>query len=136
MRARPIFEKFDQIIMFQIWLYTLPTLSNFFHSTDLIALIWPCMSGDSWLVDWSNSLRYFLLYLILYDVNFFVKTCTPVNLFVFFASTPCFFYQQRSFLTKSNRHIPLNNAKKLDNKKACKWNVKMLNETGESKHTK
>ena len=48
------------------------------------------MSGDSWLVDWSNLLRYFLLYPILYDVNFFVKTYTPVNLFVFFASTPCF----------------------------------------------
>ena len=46
-----IFENFDQTKMFQILLYILP---NLFDSTNLIKLIWLCISSNSCLVDWFN----------------------------------------------------------------------------------
>ena len=42
-------KKFDQAKMFQILLYT---LSNLFDSTNLIKLIWLCISGHLSIVDW------------------------------------------------------------------------------------
>ena len=49
-RTREIFKKFDQTNKrFQIFLYT---LLNLFDSTNLIKLIWLCISGDLTIVDW------------------------------------------------------------------------------------
>ena len=48
-RARQIFQKFDQAKMFQILLCT---LANLFDSKNLIKLIWPCISGDLSIDDW------------------------------------------------------------------------------------
>ena len=48
-RPRQIFKKFHQTKMFQILLYT---LSIFFYSTNLIKLIWPCISCHLSIVDW------------------------------------------------------------------------------------
>ena len=44
-----IFKKFDQTKMFQILLHT---LSNLLDSTNLIKLIWLCISNDLSIVDW------------------------------------------------------------------------------------
>ena len=57
-RTCQIFKKFDQTKMFQILLCI---LSNFFDSTDLIKLIWPCMSDHLSIVDWFKKLSYPLL---------------------------------------------------------------------------
>ena len=46
-RTCNIFEKFDQTKMFQTLF-----LSNLFDSTNLIKLIWPCISSDLSIVDW------------------------------------------------------------------------------------
>ena len=48
-RTHQIFKKFDQAKIFLILLYT---LSNLFTLTNLIKLIWPCISGDISIVDW------------------------------------------------------------------------------------
>ena len=76
-----IFKKIDQTKMFQMLLYT---LSNLFNSTNLIKLIWPCVSNNFSIVDLLNQLRYFIflkdLYLNLLGVNSFVQTCISVNL--------------------------------------------------------
>ena len=61
-RICQIFKKFDQTKMSQILLYA---LSSLYDSTNLIKLIW---------------LRIFLKTLL---VNFFVKTCISVNLFLY-----------------------------------------------------
>ena len=50
-RACQIFKKFDQTKMFHILLHTLSIL---FDSTNLIKLIWPCISGHLSIVDWPS----------------------------------------------------------------------------------
>ena len=52
-RALQIFKKFDQTKMFQILLHTLP---NFSDSTNLIKLIWPCISSHLSIVHWFKKL--------------------------------------------------------------------------------
>ena len=47
--TRQLFKIFDQGKVFQMFLYT---LSNWFDLTNLIKLIWPCISGDLSIVDW------------------------------------------------------------------------------------
>ena len=84
-RTRQIFKKFDQTKNFQILLYT---LSNLFDSTNIIKLIWPCISGDILLFIGLNNCVTFVFFLKTLLVNFLVKTCISVNLFVFFALSP------------------------------------------------
>ena len=74
-RTHQIFKKFDQTKMFQILLYTLLKLLD---STNLIDLIWPCITGDLSIVDWFKQLS-------------FLKVLS------FFVSSPVIFFQ-KSFL--------------------------------------
>ena len=69
-RTHQIFKKFDQTKIFQILLYT---LSNLFDSTNLIKLIWPCISDDLWIVDWFN--------VVLYHYFIFQKASTSIIFF-------------------------------------------------------
>ena len=55
-RTCQILKQFDQVKMFQILLYT---LSNLFDWTNLIKLVWPCISSDISIVDWFKWLCYF-----------------------------------------------------------------------------
>ena len=84
---------------------------SLFDSTNLIKLIWLCISDDSWLVDWFKSfsvvddwfnlLHYLLflkyLYLILLNVKSFVRTCIRANLLYFLHHSQLFFFQKQYF---------------------------------------
>ena len=93
-----VFQKFDQTKMFQI---LMGTLSNLFDSTNLITLIWPCITGDLSIVDWFNWLSYFISlkdwYLIFQDVKSFVKTCISVNFFSFLCHHLLLFFKKQCF---------------------------------------
>ena len=85
-RTRQIFKKFDQTKNFQILLYT---LSNLFDSTNIIKLIWPCISGDILLFIGLNNCVTFVFFLKTLLVNLFVKTFYFSQSFCLFCVTPC-----------------------------------------------
>ena len=93
-RTRQIFKKFDQGKMFQNLLYT---LSNLFDSTNLMKLIWLCISGDLSIADWFKQLCYFCFLVKNSFGKTFFKTCISVNLFVFFALYPVIFWKKQCF---------------------------------------
>ena len=85
-RTRQIFKKFDQTKNFQILLYT---LSNLFDSTNIIKLIWPCISGDILLFIGLNNCVTFVFFLKTLLVNLFVKTFYFSQSFCLFCVIPC-----------------------------------------------
>ena len=85
-RTRQIFKKFDQTKNFQILLYT---LSNLFDSTNIIKLIWPCISRDILLFIGLNNCVTFVFFLKTLLVNLFVKTFYFSQSFCLFCVIPC-----------------------------------------------
>ena len=85
-RTCQIFKKFDQAKKFQILLYT---LSNLFDSTNIIKLIWPCISGDILLFIGLNKCVTFVFFLETLLVKLFVKTFYFSQSFCLFCVIPC-----------------------------------------------
>ena len=93
-RTHQIFKKSDQVKMFQILLYT---LSNLFDWTNLIKLVWPCISSDISIVDWFKWLCYFHF---LFKNSFgkpFCQNCYFSQSFCLFCDIPCYFLKKAMF---------------------------------------